>query len=66
MTKFNVNNFRLLLKTLVNAWVPFVVLTGAVEWTPETIVLVQGASILTIDALFRVWNVGDPPATVIG
>lgn len=64
MTKFSMNNLRLALKTLINLWVPVVVLTGLVSWSPETVAVVAAASVGTIDALFRVISVGDDtPAT---
>lgn len=62
MTNFNVNNARLALKTLINLWVPVVVLTGLVSWSPETVAVVAAASVGTIDAVFRVWGVEDAPA----
>ena len=59
MTRFNTNNFRLFLKTLVTAWVPFLVITGIVTWSSEVSVMAMGASTLTIDAFFRVFGVSD-------
>lgn len=61
MTKFNLNNLRLFIKTLVTAWVPVAVLTGIVTWDADASVLIMGASTLSIDALFRVWSIQDPP-----
>ena len=63
-TKFSINNLRLALKTLVNLWVPVVVLTGIVNWSPEIVAVIAAASVGTIDALFRVISVSDDaPAT---
>ena len=59
MTKFNLNNLRLALKTIVNLWVPVVVLSGLVDWSPETVAVVAAASVGTIDALFRVFSIED-------
>lgn len=59
MTKFSMNNLRLFIKTLVTAWVPFLVLTGIVSWSSEVSVMAMGASTLTIDAFFRVFGISD-------
>lgn len=60
MNKFNTNNFRLFLKTLVTAWVPIVVV-AAPDLFPSTLsaVAIMGASTLTIDAFFRVFGISD-------
>lgn len=59
MTKFNINNFRLFLKVLVTAWVPIAVAAGLDFGSQLSAVAVMAASTLTIDALFRVFGVGD-------
>ena len=59
MSKPNLNNLRLFFKGLVTAWVPVVVIFGIVTWSPEAVALVMGASVVSIDGLFRVWNISD-------
>lgn len=59
MMKFDLNNLRLGLKTIINLWVPVVVLAGLVDWSPETVAVVAAASVGSIDALFRIWSVGE-------
>lgn len=59
MNTFNINNLRLALKTVINLWVPVVVLSGLVSWSPETVAVVAAASVGTIDAVFRIWGVQD-------
>ena len=61
MSNFDLNNLRLGLKTIINLWVPVAVLSGLVSWSPETVAVVAAASVGTIDAIFRVWRVGDAP-----
>lgn len=62
MTKTRLNNLRLFLKTLITAWVPIVVLGGLVSWDAQTSVLIMGASTVSVDGLFRVFDVGDAPS----
>ncbi len=60
MTKAQANNLRLAIKTMVTLWVPIVVAIFP-DLFPSTLsaVAVMGASTGTIDALFRVFDVGD-------
>lgn len=57
--KFNVNKFRLFVKTAVTSWVPVALVLGVVSWSPEVATLIMGASVISIDGAFAIFGVED-------
>lgn len=58
MKNINVDNLRLALKGLVTLWVPIAVAMGLIH-DAQTATLVMGASVASVDLLFRVVQPGD-------
>lgn len=62
---FDINNFRLLIKGLITAWVPVGILLGLIPWDAQAATVVMGASTLTVDLIFRVWHIEDPTTMTV-